>query len=214
MNEHDGLIFDLDGTLWDAVEIYVEGWNNLFKQIEIERQFTRAWFMKMVGLNIEEFLKLILPHHDAQERIMLYELATQEHNNLFGVMKATIYPGVTEGLKLLSLKRKVFIVSNCPCDFIGHFKKQAKVVNYIDDSLCHGDNGKTKGENIRRIIDRYNLKNPVYIGDTESDGKESKKSGIPFYWVSYGYGTSKNYYGKSDSFMNLVSQLGDFQMCD
>ena len=45
-----------------------------------------------------------------------------------------------------------------------------------------------KADNIRQIIRDYNLKTPVYVGDTLGDFNATKDAGIPFVFASYGFG--------------------------
>ena len=49
-------------------------------------------------------------------------------------------------------------------------------------------NGKSKGENIRLIIERNNLGKSVYIGDTQGDLDASDMANIPFVFAEYGFG--------------------------
>lgn len=51
----------------------------------------------------------------------------------------------------------------------------------------------TKGENIKLIIKRNSLINPVYVGDTEGDLKAARYAGIPFIYARYGFGKVKGY---------------------
>ncbi|MDF2430867.1 MAG: phosphoglycolate phosphatase, partial [Mucilaginibacter sp.] len=49
MQKPDSLIFDMDGTLWDAVDTYAESWNLVFKELAINKTITRNELAKMVG---------------------------------------------------------------------------------------------------------------------------------------------------------------------
>ncbi len=53
---------------------------------------------------------------------------------------------------------------------------------------------------MKLLIQKHGLKNPVYIGDTETDSLESKKAGIPFVFLSYGFGKTDEYDVKFDDF--------------
>jgi len=38
MQKPDSLIFDMDGTLWDAVDTYAASWNLVFNELGIDIQ--------------------------------------------------------------------------------------------------------------------------------------------------------------------------------
>ena len=68
---------------------------------------------------------------------------------------------------------------------------------------------KNKDENIRLIIERNNLKSPVYVGDTQGDFDACKKAGVPFIWAAYGFGKDVVAdAGKIDEFSELEKLLG------
>jgi phosphoglycolate phosphatase len=61
-----------------------------------------------------------------------------------------------------------------------------------------------KNHNIKLLMEQHGLKNPVYIGDTAGDGEESRKAGVPFVFVSYGFGETDDYDVKFDNFKSLT----------
>ena len=207
MPKYDSLIFDLDGTLWDAVDAYVEGWNVLFSKMNIDRSLERAWFIEMVGWNPNDFLKRMLPNHILNDAILLYDRAGDEQEALLKKGVAIIYDGVVNELKHLHESYKLFIVSNCRDGVIQEFLRQTNTSHYFDGFLSHGENGKTKSINIEQIVEKYQLKSPVYIGDRSSDQIQSKLAGVPFVWASYGFGECKNYTFKIDQFNELKNVL-------
>ena len=55
----DALIFDMDGTLWDAVDSYCEVWNACFRKFGVERTVMRDELLKCMGLPIDVIYKNI-----------------------------------------------------------------------------------------------------------------------------------------------------------
>lgn len=49
--------------------------------------------------------------------------------------------------------------------------------------------GLNKDENIKLIVKRNNLKNPVYVGDTQGDFLACKNANVPFIFAAYGFGS-------------------------
>jgi phosphoglycolate phosphatase len=112
-----------------------------------------------------------------------------------------MYDGVREGLIKLSAKYSLFIVSNCPENLIVEFLKWADLEEYVTDEMAHGVNSMPKHHNIKLLVDKHNLKSPVYIGDTLGDGLETRKAGLPFVLLTYGFGTTDDYDLKFDDFI-------------
>ena len=92
----DGIIFDLDGTLWDSTEIILKVWNdaaNDFKEINDERNFrnggnSEAKKESKTGLylkvnsfsnnNLIEEIKLVLAECQGKEAVYLYAEDTRQ----------------------------------------------------------------------------------------------------------------------------------------
>jgi phosphoglycolate phosphatase len=123
---------------------------------------------------------------------------------LFYLKWAALYDGVKEGLPQLAGKYPIFILSNCAKGIIRLFIDWAGIDEHITDELAHGVNFMPKNHNIKLLMEQHGLKNPVYIGDTAGDGEESRKAGVPFVFVSYGFGETDDYDVKFDNFKSLT----------
>ena len=53
----DALCFDMDGTLWDAVDSYCEIWNRCFRKVGMDRVVARQELIACMGLNLHEILR-------------------------------------------------------------------------------------------------------------------------------------------------------------
>lgn len=200
----DALIFDMDGTLWDAVQTYANGFNEFFKAHQISRNYTKEDLAKYMGWEQAKYLEATMPDFTVDEREKIYEEVIEQQYRLIQRDGGHLYEYVREGIIELSQKYKLFIVSNCPEFTIEYFMKWAKIEDYIIDSMAHGVNFKPKFENIRHLIQKHNLKNPFYVGDTDSDSLQSSKVPLPFVYVDYGFGNTNNYDLRFDSFKSLT----------
>ena len=124
-------------------------------------------------------------------------------------MGGVLYEGVKSGLIKLSERYSIFIVSNCPKNLIVEFIKWADIEHYITDEMAHGVNSMPKHHNIKLLIDKHNLQNPVYIGDTHGDSIETRKAGLPFVLLTYGFGNSDDYDLKFDDFKSLTNHFSN-----
>lgn len=205
MQKPDSIIFDMDGTLWDAVDTYAESWNIVFKQLKIDRTIEREELAKMVGWEGKKVWKAIMPDYDEDKQQEIYAKVNDVRKVLLPQKGGVLYDGVKEGLKQLSGKYQLFIVSNCARGIIKLFIDWAGINELIIDEIAYGTNFMPKHHNIKQLIDRHNLKDPLYVGDTEGDGEQSRLAGIPFVFVSYGFGATDEHDIRFDNFTDFTN---------
>lgn len=201
----DSMIFDMDGTLWDAVQTYTLAWNLYFEKHQMDQRLKKSDLDELMGLEEAKFLEKVLPGVSADKRSLAYQEVVEIQYDLIDEIGGEIYEGVLEFLPALSKKYSLFIVSNCPKYTIRHFMKFAQIEPYILDSVSHGENYRAKHENIRFLIDTYNLNAPVYIGDTDSDKEQSMKAKLPFIFMRYGFGQCTAFHKSFNSFSSFAT---------
>lgn len=204
----DSLIFDMDGTLWDAADTYAASFNAGYKNMNVDKIITRDDLSMMMGWEKRKVLAHALPEFDEETQDRIYEEINKVRPKLIQELGGIMYDGVKEGLAKLSARYRLFILSNCPEHLIRYFMEWAKIEPYITDELAHGVNGMPKHHNMKLLMEKHHLQNPVYIGDTETDSKESRLAGLPFVFLTYGFGKTDDYDLKFDNF----GQLTDYFM--
>lgn len=187
----DGLIFDLDGTLWDAVARITEIWkNSVCRETDVDLAvFTEDNIRSLMGLNTEEIGNALFPASSPDRRGVLMELCSEAERKELPKKGGALYPRVRETLSLLKEKYPLFIVSNCDKGYIEAFLSYHRLEACFTDFLCYGDTGKDKWENIRETVKKHGLKRPLYVGDTEKDRLSAEKAGVRFVHAAYGFGT-------------------------
>jgi phosphoglycolate phosphatase len=204
MQKPDSLIFDMDGTLWDAVDTYAESWNVVFREMGIDIVVKRDELAKMVGMEGRKVIGHIMPDFDEEKRLAIYAIVNERRREILPQMGGVLYNDVKEGLQQLAQKYKVFILSNCAKGIIRVFIDWAGIDEHITDEMAHGVNFMPKNHNIKLLAEKHGLVSPVYIGDTHGDGQESRQASVPFVFVSYGFGTTDDYDLKFDDFKSLT----------
>ena len=109
----DGLIFDMDGTLWDAVDTYARIWNEVFLRAGKEVHITRESLIGNIGIPIPKILANLFPEIENEEANRFSKELAEHEPELLSRYGGTPYPGVVSGLEQLSSKYKLFLVSNC-----------------------------------------------------------------------------------------------------
>ena len=188
MSEYDGIIFDLDGTLWDAVETVVVIWNKALAQAGIAPTMNYGEMRACMGLRIEQIFDRVIPQATQEQRETVRKACTQTEQDLLAERGGVLYPDLEKTLALLKKTHRLFIVSNCHEGYIRAFFKAHGLEKYFEDFECAGRTGLSKGENIRLIVRRRGLSAPVYVGDTVMDFDAAREAGVDFIHAAYGFG--------------------------
>lgn len=188
----DGILFDLDGTLWDAVPEVTESWNRTLAGEGIHRVLTVEELRPCMGLLLSDIGAKLLPGVSSERREELIALCCTDENAYLAQRGAALYPGEEEVLSALSKKYPLFVVSNCQSGYIEAFYQGTGLKNYFTDFESAGNTGLTKAENIALVVKRHGLKKPVYVGDTALDYTSSQAAGVPFIHAAYGFGKVEN----------------------
>lgn len=201
----DSLIFDMDGTLWDAVPSYCKVWDATARSMGISRPPVRYdELVRLMGKPLAEIYKEIMGGYCTDADAFLTRLyATEEQ--LMPRLGGKLYPGVRSTIEVLSRHARLFMISNCAGGGLDNFQMYTRLKPYFIDSLTYGDTGVDKDVNIRTLIERYNLKRPVYVGDIQRDCDSTHAAGIEFVWAAYGFGKVVDADFRIDCFDQLLT---------
>jgi phosphoglycolate phosphatase len=188
----DGIIFDVDGTLWDSREIVAKAWNLAIKEttdldIRVDAQQLKSLF----GKPLDDIIDALFPMLNQEEKKVLQQSCFEHEHAFLAKEPGYLYEGIKEGIKQLAKKYQLFLVSNCQAGYIETFLKATNLGEYITDFTCPGDTGRLKDDNIKLIMERNHLQSAIYIGDTQGDADACKIADIPIIYASYGFGTVK-----------------------
>lgn len=204
----DSLIFDMDGTIWDNVNSYVLAWNAAFKELGHSVQVTRESLIGLMGKEARKILKILIPDVPGKEQDLLFDEVIVQYQKMLSTMQPVIYPRVIEGLHKLHSKYKLLLLSNCEQDGLVNLMEHTNTTHLFLDYMEHGQNNMPKNHNLNLLKERHNLLSPVYIGDTDGDSRESEMAGVPFVFMTYGFGTTENYQLQ----FNTFGELTDYYM--
>lgn len=201
----DGIIFDLDGTLWDSADVICKAWNKVLSKYEnINVVITVEKMHSCMGLLMEEIIRRLLPKVEEERRLQILHECCDMEQEYLNKEGGILYPQLEETLAKLSQNHRLFIVSNCQDGYIQSFFEAHKLDKYFEDFESAGKTGLSKGENNKLVITRNNLKKAVYVGDTQGDADSAIIAGIPFVYAKYGFGNVKLFEYEIDSFSELL----------
>lgn len=202
----DSLIFDMDGTLWDAVDSYCEIWNVTARQLGIDRTVRRDELIGLMGKTLDVILEHIFEGW-AIDRPRFLALLFENEQKMMPVLGGRLYPDVFRLIPQLSRRYPLFMASNCGEDGLRNFLRFTRLEPYFIDTITYGETGLDKPYNIRLLADRNNLRSPLYIGDTEGDCRSAHQAGVKMLNVTYGFGYAPDAEYHADSFAQLTDML-------
>ena len=187
----DGLLFDLDGTLWDSVDAICISWRRVLERRapEMAGLMTRENVTSCMGMLLPDIVKKVLPDLPPDQIQPVLKELLEEENAYVAVHGGVLYPQVPETLELLARDYPLCIVSNCQAGYIEAFFQAHGLEPYFVDYENPGRTGKNKVDNIALVVARNGMKHPLYIGDTQGDYNAASAAGVPFLHAAYGFGS-------------------------
>jgi phosphoglycolate phosphatase len=184
----DSIIFDLDGTLWDASSTCAKAWNASLKELNSEHVLEDDFIRSVSGLRLEKIFEQHFHFIQKEQHTALLNLYRKHESSYMKELGGNLFLHTKEVLAELYKNYKLFIVSNCTSGYIENFLEFHGLQNLFADFECSGNTGLPKAENIRLIITRNKLESAVYIGDTIWDYEAATEANIPFIYATYGFG--------------------------
>ncbi len=204
--KYESLIFDIDGTLWDSRALVAEGYNIQLRKEGLEHLCINAEMLRpLFGKVMTEIADILFASVDPSDRYNLMNRCMESENRHLHADECRIgYPKVKETLAELSKKHRLFIVSNSQCGYPELCIDKLGLGDYIQDHMCFGDTGTSKGQTILRLMEKNHITSCIYIGDTQGDLEACREAGIPFIFCGYGLGNAESWDAKIDAIEELL----------
>jgi len=207
-----GIIFDMDGTVWDSSENVAKSWDIKVKEAGFVNESVTADDIKgVMGKTMDVIADLLFPYAaPGRERDSLRASCEGYENEYLREHGGLLYPEVIDTWNALKkMGYELYIVSNCQAGYIEAFLHYFEIEygegKLISDIECYGNNFLSKGENIALVVKRNNLDKACYVGDIQSDYDSTCEAGLPFIHASYGFGTINAQVPSIKTFSDLVN---------
>jgi phosphoglycolate phosphatase len=203
--KYDAIIFDIDGTLWDARGSLAEAWNAGLANAGIDKRVSAREIESVLGNTTDVCIDILLPNEKSSVP-GLKDVIEEKEIETIGFRGAAFYEGASDGIKDLAAFYKIFIASNCQTSYLRLFLEKSGLEAVLSGYDCYGMSGLPKGGMLAKMKKEHSLKDPVYVGDTAIDEEAAATAGMDFIHAAYGFGIASakvNF----DSFPALVKYL-------
>ena len=192
-----GVIFDMDGTVWDSSEGVAKAWTVKIHEAGYKDKYvTREDIQSVMGKPMDVIADTLFTYTEKGPQRDALRFSCENYENEYLTENGGIlYDGILETwASLKEMGYHVYIVSNCQAGYIESFLTYYKIPygtpdDLVEDIECYGNNLLQKDENIRLIAERNGLTAACYVGDIQSDYDATVKAGFPFIHARYGFGT-------------------------
>lgn len=207
-----GVIFDMDGTVWDSSEGVAKAWTVKIHEAGFtDRYVTKEDIQSVMGKPMDVIADTLFTYTEkGAQRDALRSSCENYENEYLTENGGILYDGILETwAKLKEMGYHIYIVSNCQAGYIESFLTYYKIPygtpdDLVEDIECYGNNFLQKDENIKLIAERNGLTEACYVGDIQSDYDATKKAGFPFIHAKYGFGTINTEVPYINSFSELT----------
>ena len=183
-----GILFDLDGTLWDSSQTVLDSWNEaLAKNTDLNRTYTVEQMKSYMGRTLDKIGDMMFPDQPASERTRLMHLLSDYERVYLRSHSSDYFPGEERIIRELAKDYFLGVVSNCQDGYIQIFIDQCGFGECFSDFEC-SRTGLDKGGNIGLVAQRNSLDRLIYVGDTVLDSEAARKAKVPFIHAGYGFG--------------------------
>jgi len=184
----DALVFDLDGTLWDAAVPTACGWNRALEHLGVDTRVTVEGIRSVAGTPFAGCVQILVPELGARTRDVLGEIDAGQKQAMLE-SAGELFPGVEGGLRALAKQYPLFLVSNCQDWYLELFLDTSGLRECFTGSDCNGCSGLPKDGMLRHLSQEHELTRAVYVGDTAGDREASVAAGMEFAFAGYGFGS-------------------------
>jgi phosphoglycolate phosphatase len=201
------IFFDLDGTIWDASESTAIAWTKVFKKWKINCIIFEKDIQSVAGKPYIECLDILAPEvllHKEMDKILI-ELAIEE-KKMMKEIGGKYYENALATIEKISKEHQLFLVSNCNDWYLKAFLNNSGINNAFKESICFGTFNQNKVANLRYLLNKFNISEGYYIGDTKGDMKAAQEVGLTYIHMKHGFDSLL----KNDIILENFSEMAIF----
>jgi len=183
-------IFDLDGTLWDATQVALPAFREVFEALKLPVP-SETVLAKTLGYPLPEIWQMILPHCDQTLKSRADALMEQAELRIIQERKPRPFIGVEDTLRFIrSLGYKTYICSNCGPSYIQFVPDNLQIGGLFDARYAAGQfPGLKKAEIVAIIKKQHSITEGFMVGDRFHDLEAGKANSLITVGCLFGTGS-------------------------
>jgi len=184
MNSVQAIIFDMDGTLFQTDKILELSLDDAFERLRTLDCWTGEapinTYREIMGVPLPKVWEALLPEHsqEVRQQTDAYFLERLIENIRKG--KGALYPNVKETFEYLTANDySIYIASNGLTAYLQAIVEHYHLDQWVTETFSIEQiDTLNKGDLVRKIIEKYDIKNGAVVGDRLSDINASKDNGL------------------------------------
>jgi len=179
------VVFDLDGTIVDSVDLIVISFQHAFREV-LGREITRAEAIAYVGRPLREQMMILGPEH-ADELVAAYqEFNHREHDRMLSLYDGMLH--LLDGLQKAHVK--VGLVTSKSRGTTQMAFDLTGIESYFDATVCayESPSNKPSPDPILLCLERLQVDpaDAAYVGDSPADIQAAHAAGVYAIGVTWG----------------------------
>jgi HAD superfamily hydrolase (TIGR01549 family) len=176
-----GIIFDVDGTLVDSVDLHARAWQDAFAQFGHRIAF--ADIRSQIGKGGDQLMPVFLGKAELKRIGEALEEFRGAHFKKHYLPRVRAFPDVTALFRRIrDAGQRIALASSAKGDELAVYKKLAGITDLVDEETSSDDADKSKPhpDIFVAALERLKLRpqQAVVVGDTPYDAEAAAKAGI------------------------------------
>lgn len=178
------IIFDMDGTLFQTDKILEISLEDTFNYLRLQNQWATSTpigkYREIMGVPLPKVWEILLPNHSNEIRQLTdnYFLQSLIENVKRG--KGALYPNVKEVFSFLKENNcSIYIASNGLTEYLNAIVHFYNLDNWVTETFSIQQiQTLNKGDLVKTIIEKYEIKKAAVVGDRISDINAAKDNSL------------------------------------
>ena len=187
----EAVIFDIDGTLLDSVDLHAEAWQEAFHHFGHDIPFDQI--RSQIGKGGDQLLPVFLSEQELKEKAKALE---EYRGRLFKekyLPRVKPFPGVRDLFRKIKANgQQVALGSSAKGDELKHYERIADIEDLVEVETSSADAERSKPHPdifeaaLERLGKKIQREQAIVVGDSPHDAEAAKRAGLPAIGVRCG----------------------------